>query len=301
MSSSRLLLQSGKSIELYRENGNVYSVQNHTLRDVLDLESKETGLFFSYLYLIITGVLDYADVLWVEQEVWYEDLDNWEFFLQRVISPLSVDIIVSQTINNNKLEIVEKATLVKKEYSDALNFFLDTKGDYVLWGTGEDSEDGEEYNHIYLLNVGEVIKNPTPHYNYDGSGFKLTAHNYMRLVQILKEMNWVNPFYEFTKGGTKYAKKVILKHDYRKRQRNKGNQTTDLSSIVSSLIVKGQKYNDVLDYPIYLIYEIYHRFLKLDEWNNTMMTLSNGNLDTKKHPIDWEKINWTSIIKQENN
>ena len=66
--------------------------------------------------------------------------------------------------------------------------------------------------------------------------------------------------------------------------------------MVSSLVVKGQKYDDVLNYSIYLIYELYYRLRKVDEWNNTMMALSNGNIDTKKNPIKWEKIDWSSII-----
>ena len=36
--------------------------------------------------------------------------------------------------------------------------------------------------------------------------------------------------------------------------------------------------------------------VKIEEYNNTMSALYAGGIDTKKNPINWDKINWSSVI-----
>ena len=47
-----------------------------------------------------------------------------------------------------------------------------------------------------------------------------------------------------------------------------------------------------------MIYELYYRYIKIDDWKNTMQALHSGCIDTKKNPIEWEKINWSSVINK---
>ncbi len=68
------------------------------------------------------------------------------------------------------------------------------------------------------------------------------------------------------------------------------------ASIVSSLIAQIGNCHDIWDYPIYTLYDQYHRYNKIEEFHNTMMAYANGNIDTEKNPIDWDKINWASVI-----
>ena len=77
----------------------------------------------------------------------------------------------------------------------------------------------------------------------------------------------------------------------------KHKETVTLESIVSSLVARGQAYSEVINYPIYVIYNQYYRLIKVDEYQNTLRALYGGCLDTKKNPIQWDKINWSSIIK----
>ena len=69
----------------------------------------------------------------------------------------------------------------------------------------------------------------------------------------------------------------------------------DLSSIVSSLVTRGQRYQDILDYSLYLIRDMFSRYYKIDNYNNTVMAyLQNGD---PKNKLDFEKIDWGAIIK----
>ena len=84
--------------------------------------------------------------------------------------------------------------------------------------------------------------------------------------------------------------------EYKKRIKKKKDRIT-ISTIFSSLVAKGHRYKDVKKYPVYFFYESYFRLLKISEYENTMQALYNGCIDTKNHPINYEKIDWSSIIK----
>ena len=45
-----------------------------------------------------------------------------------------------------------------------------------------------------------------------------------------------------------------------------------------------------------MIYDLYRRLSKVDEYNGTMRALYSGCIDTKKNPINWDKVNWAAII-----
>ena len=296
MDLSRVFLQSGEKIPFYEKNGFKYYIKNPKLIDIVNLEKVQESLYFRYSYLLTNTVVDFADVLYMEQNIWYEDIDDWEFFLQNVVSGgEEVTVLNTKISSGSKIEIVNKTIKINKEYTDALNFFFDTNGEYILWKNNGNPDD-KSYNNVFIINVNEISSSYNKCYIYNDDNLKINAHNYKVMLDILLKINWIKKDYDFIHGGNKHAKKYILKYEYKKRKKKKEDNHVDLSSIVSSLVVKGQRYDDVLNYSIYLIYELYYRLRKIDEWNNTMMALSYGNIDTKKNPIKWEKIDWSSII-----
>ena len=119
------------------------------------------------------------------------------------------------------------------------------------------------------------------------------------MVEYLIHINDYHPDYYWKKCPTKRGKKMLLEQEYRRREsREKNNRKSniDLGSLVSALIARGQPYKEIWDYPIYMIYDLYRRLSKVDEYNGTMRALYSGCIDTKKNPINWDKVNWAAII-----
>lgn len=249
-----------------------------------DIEDIGYETYQDYLFTIISNSKDIADILWVKQKIWYEDIQNeWLFFVEKSIYNFKV---INVCINEVSINTVE-AIAISDEYRDALNFFLKTTGEYIV------IDKNSEKKETYLCNVQKIDN--TDVYLLNNNNFKLTESFYVILVQYLKKINWINITYDFTKGGTKKAKKFILEQKYKERK-NKKKENITLSSIVSSLIERSQPYKDIWDYPIYFIYELYYRTIHDDDYKNTMQALHSGCIDTKKNPIDWEKINWSKVI-----
>ena len=156
----------------------------------------------------------------------------------------------------------------------------------------EDFQPKQKQNVIYALDWSEQFGL----YILKKDCFKFTEYHYNIAKDYLRDINWFHPEYEFTHGGNKKAKKYILEYDYKKRKKSH-RETVTLESIVSSLVARGQPYSEVINYPIYVVYNQYYRLVKVDEYQTTIHALYSGCLDTKKNPINWEKINWSSIIK----
>lgn len=299
MDFSRLFLQSSFDYKIYTHNKKNFYIKKPTIKEIIELEKETPGKYFGYVYLLSSTSVDIADILYMENKIWYEDIkDEWSFFLQKITSDnmrsKKVKFITKK--GKNSVETIISTTVVDKDFRDALNFFFNTDGEYIYWTPEKNAED---CNNIYIVNVKfDSIQNGEEIYLYDEDNFRLTSHIYYIMIDFLKKINWLNCDYDFLKGGSLGAKKYILKQRYKKRQKDaKRKPLIDLSSIISSIIAKGQKYEDILGYSIYLVYEIYYRLVKIDEWNNTMQALYTGCMDTKKNPINWEKINWSSIIE----
>lgn len=301
MDISRLFLQSGCDYKISSSGQKEYAIKHPKLIEIMNLEMKYPGKYFEYLYHLSSTSLDVADVLFCEAKIWYEDITSeWDFFLQKIVprDPKKVKVAFEVQNGKSRMEMLIDSITINEIYRDALNFFFNTSGEYIIWKSEKSSSNP---NDVYILNV--PLKNTVQGENvylYDEFAFKLTPYIYNVMLDYLNKINWITHDYDFLKGGSLGAKKYILKHKYKQRERDakrKAEPTIDLSSIVSSLIAKGQRYKDVLEYPIYLVYETYHRLVKIDEWNNTMGALYSGNIDTKKNPINWEKINWSSVIK----
>lgn len=257
-----------------------------TLGELVDIGYDQ---YQNHLYTLISTSLDIADILWCKAKIFYEDIkDEWKFFIEQALS--SADV-VKIWVNGKVIEGIA----INTDYSDALNFFLKTKGRYIVLDKRIDAENME----TYLCNVTLKEKvSDTEIYELHSNNFKFTKSFYTIFTDYLRAVNWFIPQYKFLSGGTKYAKKIILEQKYKKRQRDrkKKNKDVDLSSIVSSLIAKGQPYPQIYNYPIYLIYDLYYRLMRIDNWENTMLALYNGCIDTKKHPVNFEKINWAAVI-----
>ena len=134
---------------------------------------------------------------------------------------------------------------------------------------------------------------------FNKDNFQFTESFYLQTVEYLRQINDYHPDYYWKKCPTKRGKKMLLEQEYRRREsREKNNRksSVDLGSLVSALIARGQPYDKIWDYPIYMIYDLYRRLSKVDEYNGTMRALYSGCIDTKKNPINWEKVNWAAII-----
>ena len=263
--------------------GNV-SLLQPTLAEIDDIG---WDIYQKYLYIIISNSKDIADILWFEYKIWYEDIkDEWDFFVQKCVSGTK----------EVKIRTIDGRTVVGigilDDFRDAINFFLHTNGEFVVM----DKKQGDKQE-IYLCNVTPV-DNEDNIYFLDINNFKLTCAFYHILVEYLEKINWIVRDYTFIHGGTKRAKKYILKHDYEERKKKPKESNITIDSIVSSIIAKSCPYNDIWDYPIYMIYDLYYRNVKIDDWKNTMDALHNGCIDVKKTPIKWEEINWSNVIKQ---
>jgi len=270
----------GKPLEL---SGGV-KVYPPKLKDLTDIEN------YNYnLGIMITNKMDIADVLWCEAKVFYEDIKNdWLFFVQRAICDAEMGTMYVNTGANEYK--IPNTKFINKNYCEAINYF--TKLDCQYTAITVDTKAGKQYVLQSLTRVEDK-------YIWNKGNFILTEALYSEMNQFLREVNWIIPDYQFLQGGTKKAKKYILEENYRARNSKNRKQTVDLASIVSSLIVRGQNYAQIWDYPIYVIYDMYYRLVKVDEYKNTLQALYSGCIDTNKHPIDQEKLNWSAIIKQQ--
>lgn len=295
-----LSLQRGRGLFLNAK----YSIKHPTLGEIenLDYDKYEQGLVNEYgydkynqlLYALILNSKDLADILWFENQIWYEDIKSeWDFFIQRALAQTK---IIEVDMNIEDIQGRTKAIAIDGNIKEALNFFLDIDGEFILIEKAIENSDqyqiilcNAQYKEQYINENGDSITV----YDVDENSFKFTELYYNKVVEFLKQINWINIEYDFVKGGTRNAKIYILKNLYKKRNKIK-KQSIDISTINSSVIAKGKQ--DTWAMPIYAFYDCYYRLVKIEEYNNTMSALYAGGIDTKKNPINWDKINWSSVI-----
>ena len=283
MEFNRLFLQRGDNLTLYKN----FYIKHPKLNDIVELQGKDEDLYSVYLSLLTSSILDIADILWVEQKIWYEDIKSeWHFFIEK--SSLDSKEVYLYKNENGTKTIPNKTFLINSKIRDAIKFFTDVKTEYAL--------DMIDKNMVLV----SVIQDSDGLYYYTNDSFVLTEHYYNVCKEFLLRINWLaRKDYDVVHGGTRYAKKYILENEYKNRMddlRRKKQPTVTLDSITSSLIAKGISSKEIWDLPIYLVYNLYHRFMQFESWNSTTMALSNGCIDTKKNPINWEKINWSKVI-----
>lgn len=287
LNKSNLSLLRGKDFELLN---NVH-IKHPTLSDIEEMGEEKYSELCSCLS---STSLDVADILCFDLNIWYEDIkDEWEFFLQKCLGNHKDISVLIKFSDSGKLDFQEHCMAIGSSYRDSLNFFLGLSGEYIVL---QQNINGINQNIIY--NVKPFLDNNgnTVYYILDENFVKFTKFFYESTVQFINDINWIKKDYQYLKGGTKGAKKYILKQTlYNQRKKVQRNVIT-LESITSSLIAKGMSFESVWNLPIYTLYNIYYRLLKIDEYDNTMIALYNGCIDTKKNPINWEKINWATVI-----
>ena len=295
-----LSLQKGRGLVLNKncviKHPTLEEIENLGYEDYINGESNDYGYekYVQLLYSLILNSKDLADILCFESQIWYEDIKNeWDFFIQRALSQTKIIEIES---NLDGISGRMKAMALEGNIKQALNFFLNLQGEFILI---EKAIDNSDQYQIILCNaqlkeeyINENNEKVSIFYA-DENSFKFTELYYNKIVQFLKKINWVNIEYDFVKGGSKNAKIYILKNLYKKRNKPK-KQTIDISTINSSLIAKG--ITNSWEMPIYTFYDCYYRLVKIEDYKNTMSALYAGGIDTKKNPINWEKINWSSVI-----
>ena len=259
-------------------------VKHPTLADVCDLDKYE-----NYTYIMMITSDDIADVMWHNSKKLYTDIKSeWLFFIQKaLIGARGSDVYV---VDNNVYRIDSNCVLINSDYRDALNYFLSLDCEYMVMTVG--TGDNEQITLRSLNREGNMLI-------FNKNNFQFTESFYLQTVEYLRQINDYHPDYYWKKCPTKRGKKMLLEQEYRRREsREKNNRKSnvDLGSLVSALIARGQPYKEIWDYPIYMIYDLYRRLSKVDEYNGTMRALYSGCIDTKKNPINWDKVNWAAII-----
>ena len=259
-------------------------VKHPTLADVCDLDKYE-----NYTYIMMITSDDIADVMWHNSKKLYTDIKSeWLFFIQKaLISARGSDVYV---VDNDVYRIDSNCVLINSDYRDALNYFLSLDCEYMVMTVG--TGDNEQITLRSLNRDGNMLI-------FNKDNFQFTESFYLQMVEYLRQINDYHPDYYWKKCPTKRGKKMLLEQEYRRREsREKNNRKSniDLGSLVSALIARGQPYKEIWDYPIYMIYDLYKRLSKVDEYNGTMRALYSGCIDTKKNPINWDKVNWAAII-----
>lgn len=253
-----------------------------TLGQITDLG---LATYLEYVSVFTTGINDWADVLFCEADIWYEDLESdWKLFLERE-AVRGVPVLVE--MNGG----ISEGVKVSEEIRKALNFVFLKNSDCEYVFTIANLENNETDTFLCeaeLQNQRYLLKD---------DGFRFTKDLYDKLSLYLCKINWIKRKYDFLKGGNKTAKKMILRNSYNQRKRRKSKEFFTFESMISSVVAKGVPYKDIWDYPIYFVYDQFYRYTKIEDYQNTMSALYAGGIDTDKNPIKWEEINWSSVIK----
>lgn len=259
------------------------------LQEIVDLKGGYSE-YRSMVDSISLSTIDLADVLWCEIKVWYEDIESdWLFFVQQQILFNNKKLVRIKLEGDN---FITEGMFLSEYATKALNYFLGLKGEYVFIVKEIDNSEEKQI----ILNYCE--KNEDGELYTDDNCLKFTETHYNELKNFLKTINWDkdDKDLDVQQGGTRRAKELILRQKYKKRKKNKKGDI-NLSSIVSSIIAKGIRYEEVWQLPIYEIYEIYYRLNKIVNYENTTNAYYAGNIDTKKTSINWSEIDWSAIIK----
>jgi hypothetical protein len=153
--------------------------------------------------------------------------------------------------------------------------------DSLLWFTGLNFKIYEHEGNFYLYNEEQDIA--------------INEYFFMLISDYIRKINFMPNKSEIEQCGNKITKTYMLERQQKKRKKNIKTKI-NLSSMVSSLIWKGNKGIEVWNFPIYAIYEGYFRLNAIDNYDKTMTALYSGAIDTTKTKIDIENINWSNII-----
>ena len=289
-------------------------VKQPTLKEIIDFAPQNGYKAYSEIVTTFTMTpADIADILWVEQEILYTTIkSDWEFFIQRAYMG-ALDFVITEIVNGE--EIKTETKIANPIIEKGLNYFFNLTGHYCFTvetktlvnepapaeeAEGEkDASKPNQHREIILLNVDENGL-------AEEDGFKFTESLYVMLAQYLRAINWEKdvPFFmqELQSKNdspvhlkNKKLLKALLEAAYQKRN-NKRRPKFNLESMVSALICYTGDYKNIWDYPIYMIYDLYHRINKFKSYDETMSIVHSGYYDIKKNPIKWDEINWASII-----
>lgn len=285
MNINKLNLLCGYPIKLF----NGYKLKHPTLRNIIELNAEDEYKYDEYLSYLTTTSLDIADILWAEQKIWFEDIKSeWIFFIERSLN-LEKYVPLYKTLDDGTYTLPQKGYLINNNIYKALNFFIEVEGELAVY------VDNEQYL-IVKIHPGAYDM-----YTFTTADVVLTELSYTMCRDGLRLFNRIEGKNDdVVHGASKIVKKTMLKYAYINRMDDLKKQRkpdVTLDSIVSSLIGRGISYNEIWDFPIYTIYDQYYRQIQFDQWNNTMAALASGNIDTKKNPIHWDKINWSRVIK----
>ena len=125
-----LQLYSGRPLKLAE---NVY-VEHPKLDKLLNnIGGKDAySEYMKNLTLIITQSKDIADILWVENKIWYEDIKSeYEFFIQECLADSTsknVFIRDGEVVS----EMDDECVVINNDMSNALNYFLNLDGKWIV-------------------------------------------------------------------------------------------------------------------------------------------------------------------------
>lgn len=281
-----LYLQRGQGLKL----GDNITVKHPTLGDIVDYTSQYGEDYYQGLSMLTSEILDYAVVLWCDNKVWYEDIESeYSFFLQRAFSnSTKAQCFYGTEIESVPHKIEVELTLANSSLRNILNFFLGTQGN---WCFVQQPQTEKSNAQMYLANLTEENV-------LEEKSLRFTEHYYKAVAPFLKKIHHIRKDGEethFTNIKRIEQRKWAMEQTYVNMKKKKKNKpSVDMASINSALIAKGIQ--DTWNMPLYLFYDLYYRYIKFNEYDNTMTALYSGNIDTKKKSINHEKIHWASVI-----
>lgn len=218
----------------YRKDFEGLFLQNYKLKDFL---TPEVG-YEKYGYwcsIITTRPKDIADILWVQYNTYYKEMNDWVFVMSYCYD------------FQNRVERPDN------DLFEALRFMLGYDYDFVVVEDLKALKSGKNPEDIYYLNV------------YDSNSkwvAKIDKDNFEIITEKVKEINYIKPT-ELSKWNYAYEKheKRALKYYYDKRNSKVGKPSYlfSLETVLRFLRLEtGIDYDKWLNESLYEIYSCYN-------------------------------------------
>ena len=141
-----LQLYSGRPLKLAE---NVYVEHPKVNKLLNNIGGKDAySEYMKNLALITTQSKDIADILWVENKIWYEDIKSeYEFFIQECLADSTSNNVF---IRDGEVvsEMDDECVVINNDMSNALNYFLNLDGKWIVLGrtVGGNTQNGSPNN-----------------------------------------------------------------------------------------------------------------------------------------------------------
>lgn len=249
-------------------------LKNYKLKDILIRDGLDIQEYTSWSSAIITKPKDIADILWVKQNIYYKDLDEWLF-------------VFIQCFDLQTNKIVKNSPLLK-----GLRYMFEY--DFVpTINPNEDNIEKRFYFNIYNKNQEWLAK--------------IDKVNFEKIREIICLVNYIKPneLSTWNYAYDKHEKKALSNYykKYRERDVSKNkNYDFSLETVLRFLKLETHtSYEELLDNSLYEIYSCYS--MKSSTYQTLALNVGiyGGNLKMDSNIRDNLLFGVTHNTKQTNN